>query len=66
MARYTQGTKSVDAIKRIVSKVASRKLAVTAVAGAAAVTGTIELTWPMAAVACCYVVSQAAVDTWGN
>jgi hypothetical protein len=61
----------VDAIKRIVSKVASRKLAVTAVAvtavaGAAAVTGTIELTWPMATVACCYVLSQAAVDTWGN
>ena len=53
----------MDAIKGIVNKVASRKLAVTAVAGAAAVTGTIELTWPMAAVACCYVVSQAAVDT---
>jgi hypothetical protein len=35
--------------KKIVNKVASRKLAVTAVAGAAAVTGSIELTWPMAA-----------------
>ena len=34
------------AIKGIVNKVASRKLAVTAVAGAAA-TGAIELTWPM-------------------
>ncbi len=56
----------MDAIKGIVNKVASRKLAVTAVAGAAAVTGTVELTWPMAVVACCYVVSQAAVDTWGN
>ena len=33
-------------IKGIVNKVASRKLAVTAVAGAAA-TGAIELTWPM-------------------
>ncbi len=56
----------MDAIKGIVNKVASRKLAVTAVAGAAAVTGTVELTWPMAVVACCYVVSQTAVDTWGN
>ena len=53
-------------IKGIIDKVASRKLAVTAGAGAAAATGAIELTWPMAAVACCYVVSQAAVDTWGN
>ena len=35
-------------------------------AGVAVATGTIELTWPMAAVACCYVVSQAAVDTWGS
>ncbi len=56
----------MDAIKGIVNKVASRKLAVTAVAGAAAITGTIELTWPLAAVACCYVLSQAAVDTWSD
>ena len=35
-------------IKGVVNKVASRKLAVTAVAGAAAITRTIELTWPMA------------------
>ena len=34
----------MDVIKGIVNKIASRKLAVTAVAGAAAVTGTIELT----------------------
>ena len=34
-----------DAIKGIINKIASRKLAVTAVTGAAAVTGTIELTW---------------------
>ena len=40
----------MDAIKGIVKKVASRKLAVMAVAGAAAATGAIELTWPMAAV----------------
>ena len=56
----------MDIIGGIVNKVASRKLAVTAVAGAAAITGTVELIWPMAAVVCCYVVSQAAVDTWGN
>ena len=31
-----------------IDKVGSRKLAVTAVAGAAAVTGTVELIWPMA------------------
>ena len=40
----------MDAIKGIVNDVASRKLVVTTVAGAAAATGTIELTWPMAAV----------------
>ncbi len=40
----------MDAIKGIVNKVASRKLAVTAVAGASTVTGSIELTWPMATV----------------
>ena len=32
-------------IKGTIDKVASRKLAVTAVAGAAAATGAIELTW---------------------
>ena len=54
----------MDMIKGVIDKVASRKLAVTAVAGAAAVTGTIELTWPMAAVA--YIVGQTVVDTWGQ
>ena len=33
-----------------IDKVGSRKLAVTAVAGAAAVTGTVELIWPMGGV----------------
>ena len=51
----------MNIIKGVIDKVASRKLAVTAAA-----TGTIELTWPMAAVACCYLMSQAAVDTWGD
>ena len=53
-------------VKGIIDKVASRKLAVTAAAGAAAVTGSIELTWPMAVVAAAYIVGQAIVDTWGN
>ena len=48
----------MDTIKRIVKNVASRKLAVTAVAGATAVTGTIKLTWPMAMVAVAYIVGQ--------
>ena len=43
-------------VKGIIDKVASRKLAVTAAAGAAAATGTIELTWPMAAVVVAYIV----------
>jgi len=50
----------------IVDKVKSRKLAVTAVAGAAAASGAVELTWPMAAVAIAYVVAQAIQDTWGS
>ena len=41
----------MDIIKGVIGKVVSRKLGVAAAAGAAA-TGTIELTWPMAAVAC--------------
>ena len=36
-------------IKGIIDKVASRKLGVTAVAGAAAATGAVEITWPIAA-----------------
>jgi|TARA_R100001530_G_scaffold98909_1_gene68740 hypothetical protein len=52
----------MNIIKMITEKVASRKLVVTAVAGAAAVTGAVELTWPMAAVVVAYVVSQAVVD----
>ena len=52
----------MDAIKGIVNKVASRKLAVTAAAAA----GTIELTWPMAVVAVAYIAGQTVVDTWGE
>ena len=46
----------------LIQKITSRKLAVTAAVGAAAATGAIDLTWPMAAVLCCYLVSQAVVD----
>jgi hypothetical protein len=53
-------------IKRVIDKVTSRKLAVTAAAGGAAATGTIELTWPMAAVTVAYIVGQTVVDTWGE
>ena len=56
----------MDTIKGIVNKVASRKLSVTAVAGAAAVTGSIELTWPMAVVAVAYNAGHTVVDTWGE
>jgi len=56
----------MNMIKDLVDKVASRKLAVTAVVGAVAATGTIELTWPMAAVAVAYILGQTVVDTWGN
>ena len=53
----------MDIIKGVIDKLASRKLAVTAAAGAAAATGTIELTWQMAAVAV-YIAGQTVVDTW--
>jgi hypothetical protein len=53
-------------ITDIVDKVKSRKLAVTTAVGAAAASGAVELTWPMAAVAIAYVLSQAIQDTWGS
>ena len=53
-------------IRGIIDKVASRKLGVTAVAGAAAATGVVEVTWPRAAIAMAYILGQAAVDTWGE
>ena len=52
----------IEIIKNVVEKVQSRKLAVPAGAGGGAATGAIDLTWPMAAVAIAYVVSQAVVD----
>ena len=49
-------------VKGVANKAASRKLAVTAAVGAAAATGATEVTWPMAAVAIAYIISQAVVD----
>ena len=42
-------------LKKSLIRQPAASMAVTAVAGAVEVTGTIELTWPI-----------AAVDTWGN
>ena len=55
-------TNKDDNMKRLINKITSRKLAVTAVVGAAAATGAVDLTWPMAAVAVAYVLGQAYVD----
>mgnify|MGYP003134016812 FL=1 len=49
-------------VKSVIKKVGSRKFAVTAAVGAAATTGAVEVSWPMAAVAIAYIVSQAVVD----
>ncbi len=49
-------------LKTVTNKVVSRKLAVTVAAGAAASTGVVDVTWPMAAIACAYVLGQAYVD----
>ena len=38
----------------------------TAVTGAAAATGAVEITWPIAAIAMAYILGQAAVDAWGE
>ena len=55
----------MNIIKGVIDKVASRKLAVTAAAGAAAAYGTIELTWPMAVVAVAYIAGQTVVGYLG-
>ena len=49
-------------VKGIIDKVASRKLAVTAAAGAAAATGAGEITLPVAIVAAAYIIGQGLVD----
>ena len=45
---------------------ASRKLVVTAAAGAAAATGAVEITLPVAIVAAAYIIGQAMVDASGE
>jgi len=52
----------VDIIKGVIDKVASRKLAVTAAAGAAAATGAVEITLPVALVAAAHIIGQGLVD----
>ena len=49
-------------LTEIAQQLKSRKLVVGAGTLAAAGTGSVELTWPMAAVACAYVLAQAIVD----
>ena len=55
----------IDIGKNIVDKVQSRKLGVTAVAGVAAGTGAVDITWPIAAIAMAYILGQAYVDGRG-
>ena len=45
---------------------ASRKLAVTAAAGAAAATEVVDITLPVAIVAAAYIIGQGLGDTWGD
>ena len=51
----------MNIIKGVIDKVASRKLGVTAAAGAAAATGAVEITLPVAIVAAAYIIGQAMV-----
>ena len=56
----------MNIIKGVIDKVASRKLAVTAAAGAAAATEVVDITLPVAIVAAAYIVGQAIVDASGD
>ena len=49
-------------MSNLIQKLTSRKLGVTAVIGIATAAGSMELTWPMAAVVIAYVLGQAYVD----
>ena len=51
----------MNIIKGVIGKVVSRKLGV-----AAAVTGTVEITLPVAIVAAVYIIGQAIVDAFGD
>ena len=63
--RSRGGLVMIDIVKNIVDKVQSRKLGVTAVAGVAAGTGAVDITWPIAAMAMAYILGQAYVDGRG-
>ena len=56
----------MDIVKGVIDKVASRKLAVTAAAGAAAATGVVDITLPVAIVAAAYIMGQALDDAFGE
>ena len=56
----------MDIVKGVIDKVASRKLAVTAAAGAAAATGVVDITLPGAIVAAADIMGQALVDAFGE
>ena len=49
-------------IRGIIDKVTRRKLGVTAVAGAAAAAGAVDIPWPIAAIAMAYIAGQTVVD----
>jgi len=55
----------MNMIKGVIDKVASRKLAVTAAAGAAAATGAVEITLPVAIVAAAYIIGQSKAGQGG-
>ena len=57
-----QKAKTMKHLNDLKEKLGSRKLGVTAAIGAAAGTGAVEVTWPIALVAAAYVLGQAYVD----
>ena len=50
-------------IRGTLDKVSSRKLAVTAVAGASDATGAVKIPWPLVAIAMAHIVGLTGVDT---
>ena len=55
----------IGIVKNIVEKVQSRKLCVTEMAGVAAGTWAVDITWPIAAIAMAYILVQACLDGRG-
>ena len=62
----TDGATMSGKIKGIIEKLASRKLGVAAVAGAAAANGAVEIALLIAAIAMAYIAGQTVVDMWGE